>query len=198
MALTAASYQYLSQLGVQRLINTGDGPAGPNGVTSNWLVPAGGWSNGQRFPHEFQTDLEDQSFDKVTIEGVEYFLVPETSTNLPGRIAHYAQTTGVAELQNPPGGGVNRVRETLALSSDHTVAPEAVAKYIEDNDAYEEARKKSTLEDERLARQISVSPAREGSEGKLVQTDEGPKDAKSSGPSHKSGATKSSGDKAGS
>lgn len=175
MALSAGSNQFISQLGVQRLVDASAGPEGPQGVVAYWLVPAGGYHNGQRFPHAFAEELEGEKFEKVSMEGVEYFLVPEESSNLPGRIAHYAQTTGVAELHNPPGGGVNRVRETLENTADHTVAPDAVSKYVDDNDSWEEARKKQSEEDDRIARQVSASPAREPAEGKLVVS-EGSKD----------------------
>lgn len=171
MALLPESYQYLSQMGVQRLIDASTGPEGSRGVTAHWLVPTGEWHNGQRLQFNFVEDLKKQKFDKTMVEGVEYFLVPEESSNLPGRIAHYAQTTGVAELQNPPGGGVNRVRETLLNTAEATVAPDAVAKYVEENDAFEEERKRKSALDEQLASAVADSPAREGSEGKLVKVE---------------------------
>lgn len=144
MALSAQSYQFISQLGVCRLIDASTGPEGPHGVTSSLLVPANGWHNGHRFPHDVQVDLEAQGFDKTVQEGIEYFLVPEESTNLPGRLSHYAQATGVADLENPPGGGVNRVRETLENTAAATVDPDGVAKYVAENDSYEEARTKAS------------------------------------------------------
>ena len=196
MALSAGAMQYIGQLGVQRLVDASTGPAGPHGVTAHWLVPAGGWHNSQRFPHEFQEELEGEKFEKTSIEGIEYFLVPEVSTNLPGRLSHYAQTTGVADLANPPGGGVNRVRETLEVTADATVAPDAVKKYVEDNDAYEEARKKQSEEDDRLARQVTASPAREPSEGKLVESEGDSK--KEGSPSEDDRPAKSSKSKSGS
>lgn len=173
MALNSVSYQFLSQQGLTRLIDASTGPEGPSGVTSHWLVPANGYVAAQRVPHDVQTDLEDQSYEKTTVEGVEYFLVPEESSNLPGRLSHYAQLTGVAELQNPLGGGVNRVRETLLNTAEATVAPEAVEKYLDDNDAFEEARKKKSEEDAIVERQVTVSPGREPAEGKLVTPDAG-------------------------
>jgi hypothetical protein len=167
--LSPQTYQFVNQLGVTRYIDASTGPDGPHGVTSYWLVPSGGYHNGTRFPHDVVEDLKGQSYDTRTIEGVEYYLVPEESSNLPGRLSHYAQLTGVAELQNPPSGGVNRVRETLEDTAEATVAPDAVEKYVEDNDAAEEARKKSSVEDERLARAVSESPAREPANAELVQ-----------------------------
>jgi hypothetical protein len=168
MAINPVTYQYVSQLGLQRLIDVSTGPDGPHGVTAFWLVPAGGWHNNQRFPHDIDEDLGGAGLTKTTVEGQEYYLVPEESSNLPGRLSHYAQLTGVAELANPPGNGVNRVRATLENTAEATVAPDAVAKYVEDNDSWEEARKKVSDEDARTARQVSVSPAREPAEGKLV------------------------------
>lgn len=182
MALSAQTYQYVNQLGLTRLIDAGSGPDGPHGVTSYWLAPVGEWHNGQRIPHTVFEDLGSQNFDKTTVEGVEYYLVPEESSNLPGRLAHYAQLTGHAELANPPAGGVNRVRETFVKnSSKATVAPDTVEKYVKDNDSFEEARKKSTEEDDRVSRQVSVSPAREPAEGKLVEVKEEKKTVRSTG-----------------
>jgi len=165
--ISPKSYQHLTQLGLSRLIDASAGPAGPRGVVAFHLVPTGGYHNGQRLPHDVHEDLKAQSYDTRTIEGVEYYLIPEVSTNLPGQLSHYAQLTGVAELRNPPSGGVNRVRETLADYSDATVAPEAVSKYVDDNDAYEEARKKQSEEDDLLAHNVNKSPAREPSESRL-------------------------------
>lgn len=169
--ISPKSYQHLTQLGLQRLIDASTGPEGPRGVTSYHLVPTNGYHNGQRLPHDVHEDLKAQDYEKRDLDGVEFFLIPEVSTNLPGLLSHYAQRTGVAELRNPPSGGVNRVRETLVDYPHATVAPDAVAKYVEDNDAYEEARKKATEQDELLAHNINRSPAREPSESKLEQTE---------------------------
>lgn len=168
MALTPQTYQFINQLGVLRLVDPSNGPDGPHSTQAFWLVPAGGWHNGQRFPHDVVEDLNAQNYEKTEVEGLQYFLVPEESSNLPGRLSHYAQLTGVAELQNPSGGGVNRVRETLENYTAATVAPEAVGKYVEDNDSWEEARKKQSDSDAVLADAVSKSPAREPSEAKLV------------------------------
>lgn len=165
--ISPKSYQHLTQLGLQRLIDASTGPEGPLGVTSYHLVPTNGYHNGQRLPHDVHEDLKAQDYERRDLEGVEYFLIPEVSTNLPGLLSHYAQRTGVAELRNPPSGGVNRVRETLVDYPHATVAPDAVAKYVEDNDAYEEARKKTTAEDEQLAFAVNKTPAREPAEGRL-------------------------------
>lgn len=170
MALTPVTYQFISQQGLNRLIDASTGPSGPTGVSSFWLVPANGYINTQRIPHDINEDLAGAGFEKTTVEGLDYFLVPEESSNLPGLLSHYAQKTGVAELQNPSGGGVNRVRETLLNTAEATVAPDAVKKYLDDNDAYEEARKKQSEENAAVDRQVTVSPAREGGEGKLVES----------------------------
>lgn len=169
-SLSPQTYQFINQINTLRYIDVTTGPEGAHGVTSYWLVPTGHWHNGQRFSHDVVEDLAAQDFKKTSVEGVEYYLVPEESTNLPGRLSHYAQLTGVAELQNPSGGGVNRVRETLEASAAATVDPEGVAKYVENNDTYEEARKKKSEEDSRVERQVTVSPAREPAEGALVET----------------------------
>jgi len=165
--LTPKSYQHITQLGLQRLIDASAGPDGPHGVVSYHLIPTGGYHNGQRLPHDVHEDLKDQGYDTRTLDGVEYYLIPEVSTNVPGRLSHYAQLTGVAELQNPPSGGVNRVRETLTDYAGATVDPEGVSKYVDDNDAYEEARQKQSAEDEQLAAAVNKSPAREPSESRL-------------------------------
>lgn len=169
MALSAASYQFISQQGLNRLIDPSGDPSGPRNTVSYWLVPANGYINGQRVPHDVNEDLGGQNYDKTTVEGVEYFLILEESSNTPGLLSHYAQKTGVADLQNPLGG-VNRVRETLQNTAQATVAPDAVAKYVDENDAWEEARTKASEEDQRVGRQVTVSPAREPAEGKLVET----------------------------
>lgn len=172
MALSTSTVQWISQLGCMRLVDPSTGPEGPHGVTSHWLVPAGGWHNGNRFPHAIEEELKAAKLEKTTQEGVEYYLVEEVSSNLPGRLSHYAQLTGVADLANPPGGGVNRARETLENTSEATVAPEAVAKYVDNNDSYEEARKKATEDEELVNRAVdSSTPAREPAEGKLVSSE---------------------------
>lgn len=168
MALEPTTYQFITNLGVTRLIDASTGPDGPQGVTAYFLVPANGWYNGHRFPHDVEEDLGNAKLEKATFEGLDYYLIPEESSNLPGRLSHYAQLTGVAELQNPPGGGVNRVRETLENTAKATVAPDQVEEFVKDNDSWEEARTKKSEQDERVDRQISVSPAREPSEGKLI------------------------------
>lgn len=177
MALSAQTYQFLTQQGLLRLIDTTSGPADGRQTVSYWLVPSNGFFNQQRAPYSVSTEITNEGFDKQEIDGVEYFLIPEESSNLPGLLSHYAQRTGVAELQNPSGGGVNRVRETLLATSAATVAPDAVAKYVEENDSHEEARVKASEEEERVNRAVTVSPAREPSEGKLVETDVAAPDA---------------------
>lgn len=170
MALPASTYQFLNQQAFLRLVDPSAGPDGPHGTVAFWLVPTGGYFAGQRAPHQVTEDLKAESYDTQVIEGVEYYLVPEESTNLPGRLSHYAQLTGVAELQNPSGGGVNRVRETFTLTTAKaTVAPDAVAKYVEDNDSWEEARQKQAAQDAQVDRAVNQAPAREPAEGKLVE-----------------------------
>lgn len=165
IALEPSTYQYINQLGLTRQISA----TSPSSVESHWLVPANGWHNSQRLPYVVAEDLKAQGYEKTVVEGIEYYKVPEESTNLPGLLSHYAQRTGVAELQNPPGGGANRVVETLA-NGEHgvTVAPDAVKKYVDSTDPYEEARKKASEEEKRVSRQVTVSPGREPSEGALV------------------------------
>lgn len=171
MAITSQTYQFLNQQNLTRLIDVSGDVEGPKGTVSYWLVPSNGYINGQRVPHAADTELQDAGFDKTTVEGLEYYLVPEESSNTPGLLSHYAQRTGPNDLANP-NGGINRVRESFGGKAESavTVAPEAVAKYVDDNDAYEEARKKASAEDERVTRQVTVSPAREPSESKLVET----------------------------
>lgn len=175
MALSPNSVRYIGQLGFLRHVDATTGPDGAQGTTSNWLVPTSGYHNTERFPHSVAEELKGENFEKVTLEGVEYYKVPEESSNLPGLLSHYAQRTGVAELQNPPGGGVNRVAETFAEnSSKATVAPEAVEKYVDENDNFEEARKKESAQDKQVAKAVGLgdepgAPAREPGEGKLVQ-----------------------------
>lgn len=174
IAISPQTDQYLNQISTLRYIDASTGPDGPQGVVSYWLVPANGYNNytGERFPHNVAEDLANQDHKKTTLDGVEYYLVPEVSTNTPGRLSHYAQLTGEADLQNPPGGGVNRARETfIDNSASATVHPEGVRKYVDEVDSWEEARKKKTEEEERVVRQVNASPAREPAEGKLVHTE---------------------------
>lgn len=177
MALEPNTYRYIGQLGLLRQVDVSTGPEGAQGVTACWLVPVSGYHNSERFPHVVSEDLKKQNYDKATLEGVEYYKVPEESSNLPGLLSHYAQRTGVAELENPPGGGVNRAAETFAENSaSATVAPDAVSKYVEDNDNFEEARKKASQQEEQVARQVGLgdetgSPAREPSKSDLVEAD---------------------------
>lgn len=173
MAISPQTNQYLTQRNLLRLVDVGAGPDGPQGVTSHWLVPTNGYHQGHRLPHEVAEDLNGQDFKKTTHEGLEYYLVPEVSSNTPGRLSHYAQLTGGADLQNPPGGGVNRARETFVdNSTTATTDPESVRKYVDEVDSWEEARKKKSAEDERVAAQVHISvPAREPADGKLVAED---------------------------
>lgn len=192
--LSAQTVQYLSGFPFIREIDPSSGPSGPNGVTSYWLVPTSGWSGDVRFPYDVSEDLKSQSYNKVTVDGIEYYRVPEESSNLPGRLSEYAQRTGVAELQNPPSGGVNRVAEGLEKTADATVDPEGVSKFVEENDNWEEARKTQNDLDAQVERQVTESPAREPAEGKLVVTDDGgsaSQDTKSSSPAAKKQDNKS-------
>lgn len=179
MALESNTYRYIGQVGFQRLIDVRTGPDGAQGTTSSWLVPTSGYVNGERFPHDVSEDLKGQSYDKVTQEGVEYYKVPEESSNTPGLLSHYAQRTGVAELENPPGGGVNRAAETFVdNSASASVAPDEVEKYVKDHDSFEDARKKQSEKDSQVARQVGLgdesgAPAREPGEGKLVVAESG-------------------------
>lgn len=165
MALSSNTYQFIQQLGATKLI---DASAGVNGVVAFALVGANGWHNGQRLPHDIEVDLSSQKYDKQVIEGIEYYLVPEVSSNLPGRLAVYAQATGVADLTNPPGGGANRARDAHAVEPAVSAAPDAVAKFIEDNDAHEEARQKATEEENVVARAVDATTPGRDAEGKLV------------------------------
>lgn len=175
MALSPNTYRYIGQLGLLREVDASTGPEGPGGVTAHWLVPTNGYCNGERFPFSVSEELAAANFDKTEVDGVEYFKVPEESSNLPGRLSHYAQLTGVAELANPPGGGVNRVRETLQNTAEATVAPDAVAKYVEENDSFEDARKKESEETAQIQRAVGAgkpAPAPAKQQKPAVKSDE--------------------------
>lgn len=174
MALTSQTVQFIDQIPTIREIDVSQGPSGPGSVVAHWLVPASGWLNSQRFPYEVVEDLKAQKFETTEVEGVVYYKVPEVSTNLPGRLAHYAERTGVADLENAPGGGVNRVRETLENTADATVAPDAIKKFVDDNDSFEEARKKASKEEEIVNQAVSISPAREPANADLVDHSDAP------------------------
>lgn len=181
MALSDQSVQYLNSLPFLREIDASAGPAGPTGVVAYTLVPSNGWLGSQRFPHDVNEELAAEGYDTTSVEGIDYYRVPEVSNNLPGRLSEYAQRTGVAELQNPPSGGVNPVASTFAKdgSASASADPEGVKKYVADNDNVEDARKKDTEHNLRVERQVTTSPAREPAEGKL----EVPKTESSSAPS---------------
>jgi hypothetical protein len=172
--LTAATYQFISQSGTTRLIDATNGVPGPRGTVSFLLVGSNGYHNGTRLPHEVDEDLKNAGFEETTVEGIDYYLVPEYATNVPGILAHYAQQTGVADLQNPPGGGVNTARGTLEATADASVDPEGVSKFVQDNDSWEEARTKRSEELKVADRAVDAStPAREPSTGALVSDDSG-------------------------
>lgn len=174
MALSPNSNHFVTSRIAMRLVDPSGGPAGPNQTVSYWLVPTNGYFGTERVPHTVQEELQGEKYDTTTVEGQEYWLVPESSTNTPGLLSHYAQRTGVADLVNPPGGGVNRARETFDLvkkGHESTVAPDAVDKYVQDNDSFEERRRNQDEETARINRAVSVSPAREPAEGKLVSAD---------------------------
>lgn len=155
MALTAQTAQFITQLGLLTLVDPSQGPKGPEGTVAYKLVPTNCWYNSQPFPREVQNELKATGYDTFTNEGVEYWLVPdETSTNLPGTLSHYAQTTSAADLVNPPGGGVNRAAETID-TADHTVEAKAVSKYVKSTDNWDEAHKAVVEFNDRVTRQIS-------------------------------------------
>lgn len=160
ISISSATYQFLNQQPLLRFVDASHGPDGPQGTQSFWLVPTNGYFNGQRAPHTVKVELDAGGYDKTTLEGIEYFLVPEESTNTPGLLSHYAQRTGVADLQNPPGGGVNRVLETFEnVTTSATAAPGTVEKYVADNDNFEQARVKASTEDEIIDRAVKKGEA---------------------------------------
>lgn len=159
MALSAHVVQFVNQLGLLTFIDPSTGPQGPHGCSAFKLVPTSGWHNGQKIPHEVDLELKVQGYKKTSLEGVEYYLVPDdSSTNAPGTLSHYAQRTAVADLVNPPGGGVNRAAETFDEAKGyaaHTVSPDAVKKYVKSTDNWEEARKAAEELNDRVKRQVS-------------------------------------------
>lgn len=165
MALSANVAQFISQLGLLTLVDPSQGPKGPHGTVAYKLVPENCWINHQPFPHEVQTELRAQNYSTYELEGVSYFLVPdETSTNLPGKLAHYATTTAATDLLNPPGGGVNRTAETFVGKNAKTTTrnaavvgddqADAVSKYVKSTDNYDEATDRRVELDARVRRQI--------------------------------------------
>lgn len=169
MALTNSTYQFIEQLGPLTLVDATAGPDGPTGVIAFYLVGANGYHNATRLPHEVVDDLNSQGFDKKVIEGIEYLLVPKTASNLPGRLSYYAQTTGVADLQNPPGGGVNALREQLkGTTATNTNDPEGVAKFVEDaEEAWDEAKRVRDEENAIIDRAVNDAPARSHADASL-------------------------------
>lgn len=177
--LSSATFQSLSQLGATRLVDPSTGPDGPHGTVVYLLVGANGWHNGTRLTHEVNEDLQKAGFEKQTVEGVEYFLVPESASNVPGRLSHYAQTTGVADLQNPPGGGVNAARQH-ATTPAVTVDPEGVNKFVGDaKDAFDEARDERLRTDEQVQQAIRAGSGSEDSDTVEKQRDAKDSTAKS-------------------
>lgn len=158
MALTPQTVQFITQLGLLTFVDPSQGPKGPHGTVAYKLVPKNCWYNSHPFPHEVSVELKAEGFSTFTNEGVDYWMVPDTaSTNLPGKLSHYAQTTSVNDVINPPGGGVNRAAETLQEDrggADHVVEAGAVSKYVKVTDNWEAARQQANELNDRVKRQI--------------------------------------------
>lgn len=158
MALSVQTVQFISQLGLLTFVDPSQGPKGPEGTVAYKLVPKNCWYGGSPFPYEVSQELKHAGFDIFVNEGVEYWMVPDaTSTNLPGKLSHYAQTTSVHDIVNPPGGGVNRAAETLAEDrggAEHVVEAGAVSKYVKVTDNWEAARVRANELNDRVKRQI--------------------------------------------
>jgi hypothetical protein len=157
MALSAPAYQYIAQLGLLTFVDPSKGPKGPQGTVAYKLVPTSCWIGSQPLPRDVKLELEAEKCKTYTLEGVEYWMLPEEgSTNLPGELSHYAQTTLPSDLVNPPGGGVNRASETFVgkNAGDATVDPEAVSKYVKSADNREEAQKTEDAKNARISRQV--------------------------------------------
>lgn len=157
MALSATTFQYIAQLGLLTYVDPSQGPKGPQGTVAYKLVPTNCWHGGNPFPRDVQVELKAEKFKKYSLEGVEYWLVPdEGSTNLPGNLSHYAQTTTDTDLVNPPGGGVNRAAETFKGKNVSKVAtdPEAVSKYVKSTDNWDDAVEKEDEFNARVKRQV--------------------------------------------
>lgn len=156
MALSAPVYQYIAQLGLMTYVDPSQGPKGPQGTVAYKLVPTSCWHGSQPFPRDVVAELKAEKFKKYSLEGVEYWLVPdEGSTNLPGLLSHYAQTTTDTDLQNPPGGGVNRAAETFTKKdADATTDPEAVSKYVKSTDNWDAAVETEKEFNDRVKRQV--------------------------------------------
>lgn len=156
MALSAPVYQYISQLGLMTYVDPSEGPKGPQGTVAYKLVPTSCWVASQPFPRDVEIELKAEKFKKFSLEGVEYWLVPdESSTNLPGTLSHYAQTTTSTDLENPPGGGVNRAAGTFKKKdAEATTDPEAVSKYVKDTDNWDNAIESEKEFNDRVKRQV--------------------------------------------
>lgn len=109
MTLSAHSMQYLNQQGgLLTFVEIDD-----SGVANAYkLVPVTCWHNSQKFPHDIEKDIRNEGFRRVTKEGLEYFLVPETTTNAQGRVAQYA-------IGEPPPPTIHNAK-----------APPAAEKYL--------------------------------------------------------------------
>ena len=88
MTLSAHSMQYLNQQGgMLTHVEIED-----NGQARAYkLVPTTHWHNGNKFPYEVEKDLRRESFRETTIQGLNYYLVPESTTNAVGRVTPYAR-----------------------------------------------------------------------------------------------------------
>ena len=106
--LTAHSMQYLNQLGgLNTHVDISD-----NGVAKAYkLVPCSHYHNGNAFPHDIVMDLQKESHKTTTIEGLQYYLIPETTINAEGTVTQYVQPEPAPNLVT-------------------TEAPPAAAKYL--------------------------------------------------------------------
>jgi len=86
--LSANSMQYLNQLGgLLTFVDIED----TGRAVAYKMVPCSHWHQSNQFPHEVQKELRAQTFRTTKVEGLEYYLIPETTTNAVGTVTQYVQ-----------------------------------------------------------------------------------------------------------
>lgn len=99
MALSPYSMQYLNQIGgLLTFVEISDSGS----ANAYKLVPVSHWHNGQQFPHDVINDLKSQDFSRLTEQGLEYYLVPESTTNAHGTVSAYVQVAQEAVPASRP------------------------------------------------------------------------------------------------
>ena len=117
--LSASTMQYLNQLGgLVTFVDIED----TGRAVAYKLVPCTHYHDHKKFPHEVERELRAESFRTTVIEGLEYYLVPETTTNAVGTVAQYVQPdrpTQEVSMKPPPAQVKYIKRDSKAKTGDN-------------------------------------------------------------------------------